>query len=138
MIGSAISHYKIIAKIGESGMGEVYRAEDSKLGREVALKVLPADMASDAQRLEPFQREARAVAALNHPNIVTIYSVEEAAGVHFLTMELVEGESLDRVIPKDGLELDRLLDGTVNLAFVERDLGRIDGRCPNHSGARHL
>ena len=79
-------HYRLRAKIGEGGMGEVYRAEDSKLGREVALKVLPTEMTSDPQRLERFQREARAVAALNHPNIVTIYSVEEADGVHFLTI----------------------------------------------------
>ena len=109
-------HYRLRAKIGEGGMGEVYRAEDSKLGREVALKVLPTEMTSDPQRLERFQREARAVAALNHPNIVTIYSVEEADGVHFLTMELVDGEALDRLIPKDGLDLGRLLDISIPLA----------------------
>jgi serine/threonine protein kinase len=76
-------------------MGEVYRATDAKLGREVALKVLPPDMARDSERLARFQREARALAALNHPHIVTIYSVEESDGVHFLTMELLEGQSLD-------------------------------------------
>jgi len=95
-------------------MGEVYRATDTKLGRDVALKVLPEEMARDPKRLARFQREARAVAALNHPHIVTIYSVEEADGVHFLTMELVEGQSLDRLIPKQGLPLYRLPSGGKN------------------------
>ena len=85
-------------------MGEVYRAADTKLGRDVALKILPADMAGDPNRLSRFQREARAVAALNHPNIVTIFSVEEVEGVHFLTMELVEGEPLGKLIPEGGLQ----------------------------------
>ena len=75
------------------GMGDVWRATDAKLGREVALKVLPSEFADDLERLERFEREARAMAALNHPNIVTIYTVEEADGIHFLTMELVEGPS---------------------------------------------
>ncbi len=91
-------------------MGEVYRATDTKLGREIALKVLPPDMARDPERLARFQREARSVAALNHPHIVTLHSVEEADGIHFLTMELVEGRSLDRLIPKEGLAVDRILD----------------------------
>ncbi len=77
-------------------MGEVYRATDTKLGRDVALKILPGEMARDPERLARFRREARAVAALNHPHIVTIFSVEEADGIHFLTMELVEGQSLER------------------------------------------
>src|SRR6185503_19517207 len=94
--------------LGEGGMGEVYRATDLRLGRDVALKVLPADVAADPERIERFQREARAVAALNHPGIVTIYSVEEADEVHFLTMELVEGQSLDRLIPTGGLEFERI------------------------------
>jgi TolB-like protein/Tfp pilus assembly protein PilF len=91
-------------------MGEVYRATDSKLGREVALKVLPPDMARDPERLVRFQREARAVAALNHPHIVTIYSVEESDGVHFLTMELVEGQSLDHRIPEGGLPVEQIVE----------------------------
>jgi TolB-like protein len=89
-------------------MGEVYRATDMKLGREIALKVLPSDMASDPDRLARFQREARAVAALNHPNVVTLYSVEESDGVHFLTMELIEGQALDRLIPANGLPVERI------------------------------
>ncbi len=90
-------------------MGEVYRATDTKLGREVALKILPPDVAQDPERLARFQREARTVAALNHPNIITLFSVEEAEGVHFLTMELVEGQPLDRLIPAGGLPLERIV-----------------------------
>jgi len=103
VIGQTIAHYKVTAKLGAGGMGEVYRATDTKLGRDVALKVLPGEMARDPHRLARFAREARAVAALNHPHIVTIFSVEEAGGVHFFTMELVEGESLSRCIPEGGL-----------------------------------
>jgi TolB-like protein/Tfp pilus assembly protein PilF len=87
-------------------MGEVYRATDTKLGREVALKVLPAEMAASPERLERFQREAKALAALDHAGIVTVYSVEEADGVHFLTMQLVEGQSLDKRIPEGGMAVD--------------------------------
>jgi serine/threonine protein kinase/tetratricopeptide (TPR) repeat protein len=91
-------------------MGEVYRATDTKLGREVALKVLPPDVASDPQRLARFQLEARAVAALNHPNVVTLYSVEECDGVHFLTMELLEGQPLDRLISASSLSVERIVE----------------------------
>jgi serine/threonine protein kinase len=110
VIGETLAHYRITAAIGAGGMGEVYCATDTKLGREVALKVLPAEMAASPERLERFQREAKAVAALNHPNIVTIHSVEEDRDLHFITMELVEGQPLDRVIPEDGLPVDRLLE----------------------------
>ncbi len=108
MIGQTISHYRIIRRIGAGGMGEVYCATDTKLGRDVALKILPPDVAADPERLERFRREARALAAINHPHIVTIYSVEEADGVHFLTMELIEGQSLDHCIPEGGLPIERL------------------------------
>ena len=111
-----LAHYRLIQKLGAGGMGEVYLAEDTKLDRKVALKVLPPEAASDPARLERFRREARAVAALNHPHIVTLYSVEEADGVHFLTMEQVEGQSLDRLIPGGGLPLKRLLEIAVPLA----------------------
>ena len=110
MIGRTLSHYHITAAIGAGGMGEVYRANDTKLGRDVALKVLSAEMAHDPDRLARFQREARSVAALNHPHIVTIFSVEEAEGVHFLTMELVEGQSLERLIPAGGLPVERIVE----------------------------
>ena len=109
MIGTTLQHYRIVGKLGEGGMGEVYAAEDTKLQRRVALKLLPPDMAADPERLQRFQREARAIAALNHPNVVTIYSVEETDGVQFLTMELVEGKTLGELIPEDGLPLEELL-----------------------------
>ena len=110
MIGRKLAHYRITAAIGAGGMGEVYRATDTKLGRDVALKVLPAEMASSPERLERFQREAKARALLDHPGIVTVHSVEEADGIHFLTMQLVEGQPLDRVIPEDGLPVERLIE----------------------------
>jgi serine/threonine protein kinase len=116
LIGQTLAHYRITAAIGAGGMGEVYRATDTKLGREVALKVLPAETAARAERLARFQREARAVAALNHPHIVTIHSVEEADGVHFLTMELVDGEPLDRLIPGSGLPVGRIREIAAALA----------------------
>src|SRR6478752_5442857 len=92
MIGQTLAHYRITAKLGEGGMGEVYRATDSKLGREVAIKVLPAAFANDPDRMARFTREAQVLASLNHPNIAAIYGVEERA----LIMELVEGETLPR------------------------------------------
>ncbi len=115
MIGTTLSHYKITATLGIGGMGEVYHAEDSKLGRRVALKILPSDMAADPERLERFQREAKVVASLNHPNIVTIHSVEEADGLQFLTMELVEGNDLERLLPDDGFPLSKIFDIAVPL-----------------------
>lgn len=115
MIGQRVAHYDITAAIGAGGMGQVYRATDTKLQREVALKVLPAEMAARRDLLERFQREARAAAALNHPHVVTIYSVEESAGVHFLTMELVDGQSLDRVIPSGGMTVPQLLEIAADL-----------------------
>ncbi len=104
MIGTTLAHYRITGELGAGGMGEVWRATDEKLGREVALKVLSEEFAADPHRLERFEREARAVAALNHPHIVTIFSVEDADGVRFLTMELVEGRTLEKMIPGNGLE----------------------------------
>ena len=114
--GQTFSHYRIERLIGRGGMGEVFLAEDLNLGRKIALKVLPASMASDPDRLARFQREARAIAALNHPHIVTLYAVEEEEGTHFLTMELVEGQSLDRGIPPGGLPLTQVFDIGIALA----------------------
>jgi TolB-like protein/Flp pilus assembly protein TadD len=110
LIGKTLDHYEITDLLGKGGMGEVYRARDTKLERDVALKVLPAAMAADPARLERFEREAKTVAGLNHPHIVTLYSVEEAEGVRFLTMELVEGQGLDRIVTPDGLELSKVFD----------------------------
>ena len=107
--GSRLGPYEIIALVGTGGMGEVYRARDPRLGRDVAIKVLPASLTGDPARLRRFEQEARAAAALNHPNIVTIYSVEQAGDVPFVTMELVEGTSLARLIPRAGLPLARTL-----------------------------
>jgi serine/threonine protein kinase/tetratricopeptide (TPR) repeat protein len=116
LIGQTLGHYHITAAIGAGGMGEVFRATDSRLGREVAVKVLPEDVAAHPDRLARFQREAKAVAALNHPNIVVLHSIEEADGVRFITMELVEGQSLDRLVTPGGLPLARVLDLAIPLA----------------------
>ena len=105
--GTILNHYEIKSPLGAGGMGEVYRAADRSLGRDVALKVLPASMASDPERRERFRREARAVAALNHPNIVTIHSVEAAGEIHFLTMELVDGRSLAEMLQTGRPEAER-------------------------------
>jgi serine/threonine protein kinase len=108
MIGRKLAHYEIIEKIGAGGMGEVYRARDTKLDRDVALKTLAPDVATIAEQRRRFERETKAIAALNHPNIVTIYSVEEADSLVFYTMELIDGPTLNEIIPSDGLPLDRL------------------------------
>ena len=116
MIGETIGHYQILRKLGEGGMGEVYLARDTKLDRKIALKVLPPEAAASQERLERFRREAKAVAALNHPNIVTIYSVEEVDSHHFLTMEYVEGKTLSEVVPKSGLSLEKFFEIGIPLA----------------------
>jgi len=110
MIGQSLGHYKILEKLGAGGMGEVYRAEDTSLKRQVALKVLPPDLASSQERLERFQREAETLAALDHPNIVTVFTVEHDEDVHFLTMQLVEGKRLSELIPKGGMPLERIFE----------------------------
>jgi serine/threonine-protein kinase len=114
--GTTLGAYRIVARLGAGGMGHVYRAHDARLGRDVALKVLPADVIANPERLARFRREARALAALNHPHIVTIFSIEEADGVPFMTMELIEGPSLERVLVDGGLPLARLFDIGVALA----------------------
>ena len=109
MIGATLARYRILSKLGEGGMGAVYLAEDTSLDRKVALKVLSEQLASSPEHLERFEREAKAIAAIEHPNIVTIYSVEEAEGVHFLTMGFVEGRTLAETIPSTGMRVDELM-----------------------------
>jgi len=131
-IGASLGCYLITARIGAGGMGEVYRARDTRLGRDVAIKVLREALASDPESLARFTREAHAVAALSHPHIVTIFSIEEAGGVRFMTMELVEGRTLDRMIPSGGVSMAQFFDIAIALAdalsaahqkhFIHRDL----------------
>src|SRR5688500_11875596 len=108
--GTRLGAYELVGTLGAGGMGEVHRAHDTRLRRDVALKVLPEEVASSPERLARFEREARIVASLNHPNIVTLHSIEEAAGTRFLTMELVEGRSLADLIGPGGLPLAQVLD----------------------------
>ncbi len=105
MIGKTLSHYKVIEKIGQGGMGEVYRAEDTNLSRDVAIKVLPEQFTKDPQRLARFEREAKLLASLNHPNIAAIYGLEEADGKRFLVLELVEGQTLAEKVAKGQCQL---------------------------------
>src|SRR6202007_3217364 len=100
--GSSLGCYAILAPIGAGGMGEVYRAHDTKLGRDVAIKVLPEAFAHDPERLSRFQREAKMLAALNHPNIATIYGLEQSNGTSYLVMELVSGETLAERVKREG------------------------------------
>ncbi len=110
MIGKTLSHYKVLEKIGQGGMGEVYRAEDTNLSREVAIKVLPEQFTQDPQRLARFEREAKLLASLNHPNIAAIYGFEHSDSMHVLVLELVPGETLAERVARGPLPVEEALE----------------------------
>jgi Tol biopolymer transport system component/tRNA A-37 threonylcarbamoyl transferase component Bud32 len=116
VLGHTISHYTIEEKLGEGGMGVVYKARDTRLDRFVALKVLPADRVADAERKRRFIQEAKAASALNHPNIITIYDIDQADGIDFIAMEQVEGKTLERLIPRNGMRLGEVLKYAIQIA----------------------
>src|SRR5438552_15732313 len=116
MTGRTLGHYQIVEKLGDGGMGVVWKARDTRLDRFVALKFLPAAKMSDPERKRRFAQEAKAASALNHPNIITIYDIDQADGADFIAMELVPGKALDHLIPRKGLRLNEALKYAIQVA----------------------
>ena len=114
--GHKLDHYEIHELIGKGGMGEVYRARDGKLGRDVAIKVLPDELAENTERLRRFQREAKVLASLNHPNIASIYGLEQSEGTHYLVLELVPGETLAERIARGPIPVEEAIDIAMQIA----------------------
>lgn len=126
MLNTTIAHYKVTAKLGKGGMGEVYRAIDTKLDREVAIKVLLDDFAQDQERLSRFEREAKTLATLNHPNIAAIYGFEQVGPRQALILELVEGENLSEKLSRGALPVDEALDICQQVGEALREAHRKD------------
>ena len=116
MIGQSLGHYPIVAKLGEGGMGVVYKARDTRLDRFVALKVLPRERIADSERRRRFTQEAKTASALNHPNIITIHEISSQSGIDFIVIEYVEGKTLDAFIPRDGMRIGEALKYAVQIA----------------------
>ena len=145
-IGTRFGPYEILAPIGAGGMGEVYKARDTRLGRLVAIKILPSGTLSDVERQRRFKQEARATSDLNHPNIVIVYDIGAENGVEFLVMELISGKSLDQLIPRSGMRINEILRVGVQIAealsnahasgIVHRDLKPANVMIPRTAWSR--
>jgi eukaryotic-like serine/threonine-protein kinase len=141
--GTALGSYQIVAALGAGGMGEVYRARDTKLGRDVAVKILPEAFAADPDRVARFQREAQALAALNHPNIAAIHGLDEANGLRFLVLEFIDGDALDARLKAGALPPDEALAITKQIvdaleAAHEKGIIHRDLKSANNAGGEEL